>query len=133
MSDTVIDAPKRGRRKGFKMPEEHRGKIKVSALLNRLQQCALGVISLPPDQVKCLEIALRKALPDLSAVEMKADVASYVARLPTPAANTEAWLESVKPPLLASTPICRQDADSANKPNEINDIAGINPPHGDAE
>jgi hypothetical protein len=116
MSDTVIDAPKRGRRKGFVMPEEHRGKIKVSALLNRLQQCALGVISLPPDQVKCLEIALRKALPDLSAVEMKADVATYVARLPTPAANTEAWLESVKPPLLTAT--CLQhdtDKDDTSK------------------
>jgi hypothetical protein len=125
MSNTVIDAPKRGRRKGFVMPEEHRGKIKVSALLHRLQQCALGKISLPPDQVKCLEIALRKALPDLSQTEMKADVATYVARLPAPAANTEAWLESVKPLLVTSVlPSDSQPVDNASVIDDGKSLTG---------
>jgi hypothetical protein len=96
MSAIAVD--KGGRRKGFKMPEEHRSKLKVSQLLNRLQQCALGEISLPPDQVKCLEIALRKSLPDLSQVEVQSEVAHYVARLPTVAPSAAAWLESVDVP-----------------------------------
>jgi hypothetical protein len=96
MSAIAVD--KGGRRKGFKMPEEHRAKLKVSALLNRLQQCALGEISLPPDQVKCLEIALRKSLPDLSQVEVQSEVAHYVARLPTVAPSAAAWLESCDVP-----------------------------------
>jgi hypothetical protein len=104
---------KRGRPKGYKMPEEHRSKIKVSQLLNRLQSCALGEISLPPDQVKCLEIALRKALPDLSQTEMKADVTSYVARLPDVAPSAQAWLEQVKP-MLSATPVQHDDKEIEN-------------------
>jgi hypothetical protein len=100
---------KGGRRKGFKMPEEHRSKLKLSQLLNRLQACALGEISLPPDQVRCLEIALRKVLPDLSQTEVKADVATYVARLPEPATDAAAWLASVDKPMLTAT--CVQHGD----------------------
>jgi hypothetical protein len=88
-------AAKRGRRPGFKMPEEHRSKIKVTQLLNRLQSCALGEITLTGDQVRCLEIALRKALPDLSAVEHQGEVASFVMRLPEPAVDTASWEQSV--------------------------------------
>jgi hypothetical protein len=98
----TLTVDKGGRRKGFKMPEEHRNKLKLSQLLNRLQACALGEISLPPDQVRCLEIALRKVLPDLSQTEVKADIKTYVARLPEPAADAAAWLASVDVPQLVA-------------------------------
>jgi hypothetical protein len=69
-----------------------------------------------PTQVRAAEILLSKTLASLQSAEIKADVASYVARLPTPAANTEAWLASVKPPLLTAT--CLQhdtDKDDTSK------------------
>jgi hypothetical protein len=112
MSATAVD--KGGRRKGFKMPEEHRSKLKVSQLLNRLQQCALGEISLPPDQVKCLEIALRKSLPDLSQVEQVGDTVTYVARLPTVAPTAAAWLESIDTPSPISLPLAHDPEPIAN-------------------
>jgi hypothetical protein len=129
----VQEVNKGGRRKGFKMPEEHRNKLRVSHLLNRLQKCALGEITLPPDQLKALEICLRKVLPDLSQTEVKADIKTYVARLPEPAPDAAAWLASVDVPMLTSTPVCRQDDDKANKPNDINGDAGMTYPCDDAE
>lgn len=48
-----------------------RERIKVSQLLNRLQKNALGELD-PPltrDQIKCIEVLLAKAIPDLKAVE----------------------------------------------------------------
>jgi hypothetical protein len=92
---------KGGRPKGVRLTEDHRNKLKVSHLLSRLQKCALGELSLPPDQLKALEICLRKVLPDLQATEIKADIATYVARLPTPAPTAAAWLESIDTPELA--------------------------------
>jgi hypothetical protein len=40
---------------------------------------------------------LRKTVPDLSSQELKAELGSYVARLPMVAPTAEAWLESVRP------------------------------------
>jgi hypothetical protein len=119
MSATAVN--KGGRRKGFKMPEEHRNKLRVSHLLNRLQQCALGEISLPPDQVKCLEIALRKCLPDLSQVEQVGDTVTYVARLPTPAPTAAAWLKSVDIPTPV-IPVLAHDDGDADKAKEISEL-----------
>jgi hypothetical protein len=39
---------------------------------------------------------LRKTVPDLSSQELKAEIGSYVARLPMVAPTAEAWLESVR-------------------------------------
>jgi hypothetical protein len=110
MSET-LQVNKGGRRKGFKMPEEHRNKLRVSHLLNRLQKCALGEITLPPDQLKALEICLRKVLPDLSQTEVRADVKTYVARLPEPAPDAATWLASVDVPMLTATPMQHDDKD----------------------
>jgi hypothetical protein len=112
----ALTVNKGGRRKGFKMPEEHRHKLKVSNLLSRLQKCALGEITLPPDQLKALEICLRKVLPDLSQTEVKADIKTYVARLPEPAPDAAAWLESVEKPLLVTSalPMDTQPIDNAS-------------------
>ncbi len=46
-----------------------RDRIKTSMLLNRMHEHILGRLELSPTQVRCIEIALRKSLPDLSAVE----------------------------------------------------------------
>ena len=111
----VLEVNKRGRRKGFKMPQEHRDKIKVGNLLHRLQQCALGELTLPPDQLRALEICLRKVLPDLQATEIKADVATYVARLPEPAPDAATWLASVEKPLLPSVTAPIEPSDTEDK------------------
>jgi hypothetical protein len=73
------------------MPEEHRSKIKTTQLLNRLQQCGLGEVSMTSEQIRAAEICLRKALPDLSQVEQTGDAATFVMRLPEPAVNTATW------------------------------------------
>lgn len=51
-------------------------KIQTSQLINRLQNHALGkkvggkAIDLSPTQLRAIEILLKKAIPDLSAVDM---------------------------------------------------------------
>ena len=53
--------------------EEVRSKIQASQLINRLQCCALEDLELRPDQLKAIEILLKKSLPDLTAVEISGD------------------------------------------------------------
>lgn len=45
-----------------------RTKIQTSQLINRLQDHALGKITLEPSQIKAIEVLIRKTLPDLSQV-----------------------------------------------------------------
>ena len=45
-----------------------REKIRVSMLLNRLMNHALGKVKMSSTQIRAAEIALRKALPDLATV-----------------------------------------------------------------
>ena len=51
-----------------------RAKIRTSQLANRLTDHALGKIDLEPTQVRAIEILLKKTLPDLSSVEMNANI-----------------------------------------------------------
>ncbi len=51
--------------------DEIREKIKASQLVNRLTNCALGDVELTAQQLKAIEILLRKSLPDLSAVSIE--------------------------------------------------------------
>ncbi len=46
-----------------------RAKIKISQLVNRLTDHALGQVELEPTQVRAIEILLKKTLPDLSNIE----------------------------------------------------------------
>jgi hypothetical protein len=79
----------RYRRKHLELSRE---KIKTSQLLNRLQDNGLAEKNfLDPNQIRCIEILLRKCLPDLSATELTGDVASFVMRLPEPAQDTATW------------------------------------------
>lgn len=45
-----------------------RERIRVTQLINRLENHALGECGMEATQIKAIEILLRKALPDLSAV-----------------------------------------------------------------
>jgi hypothetical protein len=51
--------------------DEIREKIKTSQLINRLTDCGLGDLELTAQQLKAIEILLRKSLPDLSAVSIE--------------------------------------------------------------
>jgi hypothetical protein len=53
--------------------DEIRAKIQTSQLINRLEGCALGEVELTAQQLKAIEILLKKNLPDLSQVEISGD------------------------------------------------------------
>lgn len=72
-----------------------RERIKTSMLINLLQANAEGKQELDPIRQRSIEILLRKSLPDLSAQEIKGEVANYVARLPAPAVSADAWSQQL--------------------------------------
>lgn len=53
--------------------DEVRAKIQSSQLINRLTDHALGKIDLKPEQVRSIDILLKKCIPDLSAVQLSGD------------------------------------------------------------
>jgi hypothetical protein len=55
--------------------EDTRLKIKVAQLINRLTAHASGEVELSATQVRSIEILLRKALPDLSNMNIDVDSA----------------------------------------------------------
>jgi hypothetical protein len=50
-----------------------RDKINAGILVERLTECALGSLELTAQQMKAIEILLKKSVPDLSSVEMTGD------------------------------------------------------------
>lgn len=58
--------------------EETRKKIQTTQLINRLTDHALGKIDLSPTQVRAIEVLIKKTLPDLSSIEMQAEVDAEV-------------------------------------------------------
>lgn len=50
-----------------------RAKIQTSMLVNRLNKIANGEADCTPTQMKALEVALRKTVPDLSAMTLGGD------------------------------------------------------------
>jgi hypothetical protein len=60
-------------RKQLWHPDEVRAKIQASQLLNRLHDHAFGKVELTPAQVRSIEVLLKKAIPDLSAVQMSGE------------------------------------------------------------
>lgn len=53
--------------------DEIRAKIQASQLINRLTDHALGEVDLSATQVRAIEVLLKKAVPDLSAVDLTAN------------------------------------------------------------
>jgi hypothetical protein len=90
------------RKKGERLDPKHqdttRAKIGNSQILNRLIKLVNGEIdpsAMPPHVVTAALGLLRKTVPDLSQVEQTGDVASFVMRLPEPAADMASWQRSV--------------------------------------
>ncbi len=54
--------------------EDVRKKIQASQLINRLTDHVLNGLEMSVSQIKAAEVLLRKSLPDLSAVQMDANV-----------------------------------------------------------
>jgi len=80
------------KRKMLFHPDYVREKIRTSQLINRLQKCAFGEISLTMTQLRAIEILLRKSIPDLAAVEIKAEQTHrYVIEVP-PVLDRDEWL-----------------------------------------
>jgi hypothetical protein len=50
-----------------------RDKINAGILVERLTECALGQLELTSQQMKAIEILLKKSVPDLTSVEMTGD------------------------------------------------------------
>jgi hypothetical protein len=85
----------RGRKPGFKMPEEHRTKIANSKILNRLIDHVEGNCDLTSTQVTAALGLLRKVMPDMT--ESKSDVTvehRSVMRMPEPAKDGAEWLKT---------------------------------------
>ena len=83
--------------------ETARATIDAERMLKLLQQNALGEIELDTVRQKSIEICLRKALPDLSAVEVEQTNAAPFAVIPSQSKDAKAWEASVtkapeKPP-----------------------------------
>lgn len=71
----ISDAPEekrgRGREPGFRMPEEHRDKIRNSNILHRLVKCAEGELEMTAVQAQVGLGLIKKVLPDLSATTLE--------------------------------------------------------------
>jgi hypothetical protein len=64
---------------------------RTSQLINRLERCAFGEISLTMTQLRAIEILLRKSIPDLAAVEIKSEqTRRYVVEVP-PLLDRDEW------------------------------------------
>ena len=50
-----------------------REKISTSQLINRLDDFAMGKIELSKDQIKAIEILLKKTMPDLKSIDLVID------------------------------------------------------------
>jgi hypothetical protein len=90
-------------RKNPKIDAAHRERIATSQLINRLNKIANGELVVDQIQLRAIEIALRKTLPDLSSVEYTGDTLQPFAVIPQEMASSEAW-ERAQKPVQASKP-----------------------------
>jgi hypothetical protein len=75
------------------MPESLRARIRAAKLIERLQSHIFDGLELSVSQVNAINILLRKCLPDLTAVAVRAEVTHrFVAQLPDEL-DKEAWLK----------------------------------------
>lgn len=51
------------------LTERWREKIRLSQIINRLDQCAVGEINMTPSQLKAADMLLKKLVPDLNRTE----------------------------------------------------------------
>lgn len=67
------------RKRRISHDEKTREKIKISQLINRLQDHALKGTEMEQSRIKAIEILLRKSLPDLSSIQLTGDQNNPVA------------------------------------------------------
>jgi hypothetical protein len=80
--------------------ETSRKKISASKLIGRLMEHIDGKISLEMSQVRAIDILLKKIIPDLTRMEMRAEVThNFVIEVPA-TLTREQWLERYKVPAL---------------------------------
>jgi hypothetical protein len=53
---------------------EARRTIKLTDIVRRLQQCALGLVRMSKEEIKAAEILLKKGMPDLRELEVKGEI-----------------------------------------------------------
>ena len=58
-------------RKTTRLSSEWRERIKAGELLERMQRHALGEVEMKASEIRAAEVLLKKALPDLSSMEMQ--------------------------------------------------------------
>jgi hypothetical protein len=87
--------------------QHHRDKIQTTQLINRLQKHAFAEVDadgnildayarMTPTQIKAAEILLRKAVPDIAAMQINTEVQhNHVVRLPLVAKSTDEWMKQV--------------------------------------
>lgn len=61
-------------RKHLSHDQKTRERIQTSQLINRLQDNAFGKVELTREQIRSIEILLKKSIPDLSAIDVSATV-----------------------------------------------------------
>ena len=82
----------------IKHDEDTRAKIQVGNIITYLHGHIEGVKELSATQLKACEILLRKALPDLTSVEVSGEITTHkVIRAPAIATTTEIWSETHNP------------------------------------
>lgn len=80
----MAEPKKRGRPMGVRHQDDVRAKIQAGQLVKILTDHAIGLTEeISASRMKAIEILLRKSLPDLQAIELKADVTGAFAILAT--------------------------------------------------
>lgn len=67
-----------GRRPGYRHTQATRDKIQAGTLVHRLHKVAMGEIEATAQQVNAAKTLLNKVLPDLSAIEIDAELEAEV-------------------------------------------------------
>ena len=73
-----------------------RTRIRTAELIDRLTRCGLGQVEMTPSAVTAAVAVLKKALPDLTSVEVKDDRDDRVriyAEVPRPIADLAEWMK----------------------------------------
>jgi hypothetical protein len=65
---------RRGRAPGFKLPDEHRYKIKTSRIITYLDEHLAGKREMSGTQIAAAICLLKKVMPDLAAIEHSGEV-----------------------------------------------------------
>lgn len=68
----------RGRKLGHDVMQKTRDKIQCSNIVTQLQKHVFGEIELTASQIKAAETLLKKKLPDLSSVEVVAEIEAAI-------------------------------------------------------